>query len=74
MNVVGFSPKLASLVGIGVGIDYALFIVTRHRRGICWPGSSPEEAVVNAIDTSGRAVMFAGSTVCIALLGMFVLG
>jgi RND superfamily putative drug exporter len=72
MNVADFSPELASLVGIGVGIDYALFIVTRHRRGIL-RGKSPEEAAVTAINTSGRAVLFAGSTVCIALLGMFTL-
>jgi len=72
MNVADFSPELASLVGIGVGIDYALFIVTRHRKGIL-RGKSPEEAAVTAINTSGRAVLFAGSTVCIALLGMFTL-
>nr|WP_308012130.1 MMPL family transporter [Streptomyces acidipaludis] len=72
MNVADFSPQLASLVGIGVGIDYALFIVTRHRRGIL-RGKTPEEAAVTAINTSGRAVLFAGSTVCIALLGMFTL-
>ncbi|MFI1097028.1 MMPL family transporter [Streptomyces sp. NPDC020917] len=72
MNVADFSPELASLVGIGVGIDYALFIVTRHRKGIL-RGKTPEEAAVTAINTSGRAVLFAGSTVCIALLGMFTL-
>ena len=56
-----------------MGIDYALFIVTRHRRGL-QSGLTPEEAAVKAIDTSGRAVLFAGSTVCIALLGILVLG
>jgi putative drug exporter of the RND superfamily len=65
-------PTLAALIGLGVGIDYALFIVTRHRAGI-QAGLTPEEAAVRALDTSGRAVLFAGGTVCVALLGLFVL-
>jgi putative drug exporter of the RND superfamily len=73
MNVVDFAPILGALIGLGVGIDYALFIVTRHRRGL-QSGLTPEEAAVTAINTSGRAVLFAGSTVCIALLGILVLG
>jgi RND superfamily putative drug exporter len=73
LNVVDFAPILGALIGLGVGIDYALFIVTRHRRGL-QSGLTPEEAAVKAIDTSGRAVLFAGSTVCIALLGILVLG
>jgi putative drug exporter of the RND superfamily len=73
MNVVDIAPILGALIGLGVGIDYALFIVTRHRRGL-QAGLSPEEAAIRAIDTSGRAVLFAGSTVCIALLGILILG
>ena len=73
INVVSIAPILGTLIGLGVGIDYALFIVTRHRRGL-QSGLTPEEAAVKAIDTSGRAVLFAGSTVCIALLGILVLG
>ena len=73
INVVDFAPILGALIGLGVGIDYALFIVTRHRRGL-QSGLSPEQAAVKALDTSGRAVLFAGSTVCIALLGILVLG
>ena len=73
MNVVDFAPILGALIGLGVGIDYALFIVTRHRRGL-QSGLIPEQAAVKAIDSSGRAVLFAGSTVCIALLGILVLG
>ncbi|CAG7601029.1 Putative drug exporter of the RND superfamily [Actinacidiphila bryophytorum] len=73
MNVPDFAGQLAMLVGLGVGIDYALFIVTRHRKGIL-SGKSPEEAAVTAVNTSGRAVLFAGGTVCIALLGMFTVG
>ena len=72
-NIASLSPTLATLIGLGVGIDYALFIVTRHRNGIK-AGKTPEEAAVTSLNTSGRAVLFAGATVCIALLGLFVLG
>ncbi|AXK32908.1 MMPL family transporter [Streptomyces armeniacus] len=67
------APLLGSLIGLGVGIDYALFIVTRHRSGVM-RGLAPEEAAVRAVNTAGRAVLFAGGTVCIALLGMMTLG
>ncbi|MGX1882860.1 MMPL family transporter [Streptomyces sp. NPDC055287] len=67
------APILGSLVGLGVGIDYALFVVTRHRRGLK-AGLTPAEAAERALNTSGRAVLFAGGTVCIALLAMFALG
>ncbi|MHA5053609.1 MMPL family transporter [Streptomyces sp. SD15] len=70
-NVPDLAPLLATLIGLGVGIDYALFIVTRHRRGI-QRGMAPEESAVTALNTSGRAVLFAGGTVCIALAGMLV--
>jgi RND superfamily putative drug exporter len=73
ITMASFSSDLALLIGLGVGVDYALFIVTRHRQGLM-RGKSVEEAIVDALDTSGRAVMFAGITVCIALLGMFALG
>ncbi len=72
LSIATFAPILGSLIGLGVGIDYALFIVTRCRQGLK-RGLSPEEAVVTSINTSGRAVLFAGFTVCIALLGMLVL-
>ena len=68
-----FATTLATMIGIGVGIDYALFVVTRYRQGL-QAGMDPEEAVVTAIDTSGRAVLFAGLTVIIALLGMLAIG
>ncbi|MBC2901409.1 MMPL family transporter [Streptomyces cupreus] len=71
-NVPEVAPLLGSLIGLGVGIDYALFIVTRHRRGIL-RGMKPEDAAVTALNTSGRAVLFAGGTVCIALAGMLVM-
>ncbi len=68
-----FSTELVLLIGLGVGVDYALFIVTRHRQGLI-AGQDIESSIVNAVNTSGRAVMFAGIIVCIALLGMFALG
>ena len=68
-----FSTELVLLIGLGVGVDYALFIVTRHRQGLL-AGNSVEESIVTSVNTSGRAVLFAGIIVCIALLGMFALG
>ena len=73
MKMPEFSSQLVLLIGRGVGIDYALFIVTRHRQGLL-AGWDIESSVANAVNTSGRAVLFAGIIVCIALLGMFALG
>ena len=73
MTVGSIGPTVAALIGLGVGIDYALFIVTRHRAGMR-AGLPPEEAAIRALDTSGRAVVFAGLTVVTALLGLLVLG
>src|SRR5690606_28952498 len=72
MTVADFAPMLGMLIGLGVGIDYALFIVTRHRRGLK-RGLDTTEAAAEAVATTGRAVVFAGATVCIALLGMLIL-
>ncbi|MFJ8810311.1 MMPL family transporter [Streptomyces sp. NPDC102490] len=72
MTVADFAPMLGTLIGLGVGIDYALFIVTRHRRGLK-RGLSVADAAADAVATTGRAVVFAGATVCIALLGMLIL-
>ncbi|WP_031087690.1 MMPL family transporter [Streptomyces sp. NRRL WC-3549] len=72
MQVADFAPMLGMLVGLGVGIDYALFVVTRHRRGLR-RGLSVHEAAHDAVATTGRAVVFAGATVCVSLLGMLVL-
>jgi putative drug exporter of the RND superfamily len=71
--VPSFGPQLAAMIGLGVGIDYALFIVTRYRQALD-DGAGPRAAVIHAIDTSGRAVLFAGCTVVISLLGMMLLG
>ncbi len=75
-NVVktpGFTVQVASMVGIGVGIDYALFIVTRYREALR-RGATTDQAIVESISTAGRAVAFAGVTVMISLLGMFLMG
>ena len=72
-TVPTFGPQLMAMIGLGVGIDYALFIVTRYRQGL-QEGRDPRQAVVVALSTSGRAVLFAGSTVIISLLGLFVVG
>ncbi|MDQ1493843.1 MAG: putative drug exporter of the superfamily [Actinomycetota bacterium] len=72
INVASIAPTIAALVGLGVGIDYALFIVTRYRNGLK-AGLPPEEAAVTALNTSGRAVLFAGATVAVAMLGLLIL-
>jgi putative drug exporter of the RND superfamily len=77
VDTPNFSSELAAMIGLGVGIDYALFILTRFREAYATPGPTfhdSRESVVQAIDTAGRAVLFAGSTVVIALLGMMLLG
>ena len=73
LNVPEFTPQLASMIGIGVGIDYALFIVTRYRQQL-HHGLDPEQATMVAITTSGKAVILAGSTVVISLLGILFMG
>jgi putative drug exporter of the RND superfamily len=72
LTIGQIGPIFATLVGLGVGVDYALFIVTRHRNGLK-AGMSIEESAVRAMNTSGRAVLFAGATVVIAMLGLLVL-
>ncbi len=72
-DMPSFAPQVTAMIGIGVGIDYALFISTRYREAL-HQGRSPQDAVVHAIDTSGHAVLFAGGTVVISLLGLFVIG
>jgi putative drug exporter of the RND superfamily len=73
LDVVDWTPQLAAMIGIGVGIDYALLILNRFRleRGA---GRDVREATLVALDTSGRAVLFAGIVVVIAMLGMMLLG
>ena len=73
IDMPSFSNQAVAMIGIGVGIDYALFIVTRYREGL-HKGLPPQGAVVRAVDTAGRAVLFAGITVIIAVLGLFIMG
>ena len=72
-SIAAFAPILAALIGLGVGIDYALFIVTRFRQEL-HGGASVEDSIKTALKTSGRAVLFAGIIVCIALFGLFTVG
>src|SRR6185312_9885721 len=72
MPVAPFAQQLSVLMGLGVGVDYALFIVSRHRNNLLH-GMSVEDSIAASLNTSGRAVMFAGATVCIALLGLLLL-
>jgi RND superfamily putative drug exporter len=68
-----FATTIGAMIGLGVGIDYALFIVTRYREAIA-NGRPPEEALLVAMDTAGRAVVFAGVTVVVSLLGLLIIG
>ncbi len=73
LDVATFAPTLAAMIGLGVGIDYALFVMNRYRQALLH-GREPKDAAMESVKTAGRAVLFAGSTVIIALLGLFVLG
>ena len=73
LDVPKFSLILCAMIGLGVGIDYALFIVTRHRHHL-HDGMSVEDAAGTAVATAGQAVLFAGTTVVIAILGLFLAG
>jgi putative drug exporter of the RND superfamily len=67
-----FSPIIAAMIGLGVGVDYALFIVTRFKEGL-QAGRAPEDAAVTAMRTAGRTVLIAGTTVVIGMMGLLVL-
>ncbi|MEO7556674.1 MAG: MMPL family transporter [Acidimicrobiales bacterium] len=73
LDIPEFSLILCAMIGLGVGIDYALFIVTRHRQHL-HEGMSVEDAAGTAVATAGQAVLFAGTTVVIAILGLFLAG
>lgn len=72
LDVATFAPTLAAMIGLGVGIDYALFVMNRYRQAVL-AGHAPKAAAMESVETAGRAVLFAGSTVIIALLGLFVM-
>jgi RND superfamily putative drug exporter len=75
LPVSDWVPSIAAMIGIGVGIDYALFIITRFRSTLAENGEgvSPRVAILTAIATAGRAVMFAGTTVVVSLIGMLLM-
>jgi putative drug exporter of the RND superfamily len=73
LGIASVATQLAILIGLGVGVDYGLFIISRHRSGLK-AGLSSADAAALAVATSGRTVLLAGATVCIALLGQFALG
>ena len=73
VDIPSFAPQMAAMVGLGVGIDYALFLVTRHREYLA-QGLSVEESAGRAVATAGQAVVFAGGAVVIAILGLAVAG
>jgi RND superfamily putative drug exporter len=73
IDVPDWAPAVAGLIGIGVGIDYALLVLTRFRFALS-QGNDPRQAVVEAVSTAGRSVLLAGSTVVISLLGLFLVG
>ena len=73
VTVPDFATTLGAMIGLAVGIDYALFIVTRYRENL-HAGQTYEEATFTAMDTAGRAVVFAGITVVVSLLGMLLMG
>ncbi len=73
LTVPSFASSLTILLNLGIGIDYALFLVTRQRRGLL-AGQRVLDALVDTLRTAGRSVLFAGTIVCVALLGLFSLG
>ncbi|HEY6591209.1 MAG TPA: MMPL family transporter [Actinomycetota bacterium] len=73
IDIPAWVPSLGSMIGIGVGIDYALFIVVRHREYLA-RGMTVQESAGRAVATAGQAVVFAGGTVVIAMLGLAVAG
>lgn len=72
LDVATFAPTLAAMIGLGVGIDYSLFVINRYKQALD-AGRDPRDAAMESVRTSGRAVVFAAATVVIALLGLFVL-
>ena len=73
ITVPDFAPAIGLMIGLGVGIDYALFIITRYRDALS-EGHGREQALVVALDSAGRSVIFAGATVVVSLLGMLFIG
>ncbi len=73
VDVPDWAPPTAAMIGLGIGIDYALLIVTRFRGSLA-QGQEPRRATLTAISTAGRAVLFAGLTVMVSMLGILLMG
>ncbi|PYO55262.1 MAG: hypothetical protein DMD83_20620, partial [Candidatus Rokuibacteriota bacterium] len=73
VNIGTLGPLLGTMMGLGVGIDYSLFVVSRYRQNLA-ARMEPRAAAGRAIGTAGSAVLFAGSTVCLALCGLALIG
>jgi uncharacterized membrane protein YdfJ with MMPL/SSD domain len=73
LSIPTSGPTLATMIGLGVGIDYALFLVTRHQEQLR-DGMAMNDSIANAVATAGSAIVFAGGTVVIALLSLYVAG
>src|SRR5919106_554216 len=73
LDVPDWAPAVAGLLGIGVGIDYALLILTRFRMALA-AGAERQAATIEAVETAGRSVLIAGTTVVISILGLFLVG
>lgn len=72
LQTPGWSLQMATMIGLGVGVDYALLVLTRHKAAMA-RGLTPEESTVEAMSTAGRSVIIAGATVMISLLGLFLM-
>jgi RND superfamily putative drug exporter len=73
VDVPDWTTAVSGLIGIGVGIDYALLVLTRFRAGMA-AGKDVHDALVESLTTAGRSVVIAGATVVIAVLGLFLTG
>ncbi len=73
ISMTSFTPSFASMIGLGVGIDYCLLVITRYREQL-HSGHTVQESVTIAVNTAGRSVLFAGSVVVIAMLGLTIMG
>ncbi len=74
ITIASIAPTLATMIGLGVGIDYSLFLITKHREQMHRHGMSPRDSIAEAVATSGGAIVFAGGTVIVALIALAVAG
>jgi RND superfamily putative drug exporter len=70
VDIPDWGPQLAAMMALGVGIDYVLLMITRYREFLA-EGLEPREATISTVETAGRSVLVAGTTVVISMLGLF---